>query len=358
MAQSIKFQKQRRPDFVSTVRERAEAYFNESKLSRHATAGMWIKNVLFLLSIPLLYVAILYQVAPPSILLLLAILLGIAQIMTTINLGHDALHGSMTSNSKVNQLLGRCFDCVGLNSYIWKMTHNVGHHTFTNIHGADPDIDKPVVMRLSPHETWYWFHRYQHVYAWFLYALIGINWLLISDFIYLKRYWSQFTTREVCCLFGFKLLNLTTFLIIPLSFMTLPTWQIVVGYLAMQAAGGFTAAVVFQLAHIVEEVNFPLPDAHGSVEADWGAHQMATTANFGTGSKLLRFFFGGLNFQVEHHLMPYVAHGHYPQLAPMVKATAHEYGLPYLENPSFTQAIVSHYETLKRHGARAGERSQ
>jgi len=59
---------------------------------------------------------------------------------------------------------------------------------------------------------------------------------------------------------------------------------------------------------------------------------------------------GGLNFQVEHHLFPTICHVHYPHIADIVKSTTEEYGVPYLENETFTQAIVSHINTLRRFG--------
>jgi linoleoyl-CoA desaturase len=59
---------------------------------------------------------------------------------------------------------------------------------------------------------------------------------------------------------------------------------------------------------------------------------------------------GGLNFQVEHHLFPRICHVHYPHISNIVKETAEEFGIPYLENDTFGRALQSHIATLHRFG--------
>ena len=108
--------------------------------------------------------------------------------------------------------------------------------------------------------------------------------------------------------------------------------------------------VVFQLAHTVEGTSHPRPDANGNIENDWAIHQMNTTVNFSRNSRLLSWYVGGLNFQIEHHLFPRVCHVHYPAISGIVKETAAEYGIPYLENETFGQAVRSHIATLHRFG--------
>ena len=82
----------------------------------------------------------------------------------------------------------------------------------------------------------------------------------------------------------------------------------------------------------------------------WAIHQLHTTVNFARKNKWLSWYVGGLNFQVEHHLFPRICHVHYPQIAEIVKATAEEFNVPYLENETFGQAIQSHINTLQRFG--------
>jgi linoleoyl-CoA desaturase len=59
--------------------------------------------------------------------------------------------------------------------------------------------------------------------------------------------------------------------------------------------------------------------------------------------------------QVEHHLFPTVCHIHYRAISEIVKATAEEFNVPYLENKTFFGALGSHYRMLQKFGAEAWE---
>ena len=60
---------------------------------------------------------------------------------------HDANHGSYSKNKTVNQVLSYLINFVGGNVANWRIQHNVLHHTFTNIEGADQDMDGPFFLR-------------------------------------------------------------------------------------------------------------------------------------------------------------------------------------------------------------------
>ena len=130
-------------------------------------------------------------------------------------------------------------------------------------------------------------------------------------------------------------------------------WQFIIGFLAMQFAQGLVLGLVFQLAHVVEGTSFPEPNEDGNIEEAWAAHQMMTTANFAVNSKVAGFLCGGLNRQVEHHLFPKICHIHYPAIGKIVKDTALEFNLPYIESPTFFSALASHYRMLRKLGKEA-----
>lgn len=118
----------------------------------------------------------------------------------------------------------------------------------------------------------------------------------------------------------------------------------------MHVFAGFYLAIIFMLAHAIEDVHFPKPEPSGSLENDWFVHQMCTTANFCAGSRLAAFLSGGLNQQVEHHLFPNICSVHYPEMKKIVQETAEEFGIPYYNKPSFYSAIRSHVSFLKKMG--------
>jgi linoleoyl-CoA desaturase len=77
---------------------------------------------------------------------------------------------------------------------------------------------------------------------------------------------------------------------------------------------------------------------------------MNTTMNFSPKNKLITWYVGGLNYQVEHHLFPRISHVHYPEIAAIVEQTAKEFQVPYLQHPNFMVALRGHVEFLKRLG--------
>ena len=118
----------------------------------------------------------------------------------------------------------------------------------------------------------------------------------------------------------------------------------------MHIVEGVILGVIFQLAHVVENTKFPLPNSEENIEESWAVHQMQTTADFARKSKVINFLVGGLNFQIEHHLFPQICHIHYPKISAIVENTAREFNVPYNDNPTFGSAISSHYRMLRKFG--------
>ncbi|MGH8498099.1 MAG: fatty acid desaturase family protein, partial [Methylococcales bacterium] len=236
--------------------------------------------------------------------------------------------------------------------------HNSIHHTYTNVTQIDEDIMviDPIV-RLSPGSKRYWHHRFQHYYAWIFYSLATINWVFVKDFRYmlvkqLGPYQSLKHPRsEIWKLLGFKLFHLTWSLFIPLIVIDLPVSQILFGYLVVHLVAGWTLGVVFQMAHVVEAAKFVKPAHDGRIDDDWFRHQqMSTTVNFATHNKLLTWYVGGLNYQIEHHLFPKICSVHYPKIQKIVEEAARRHGLPYNCYPGIREAMAAHYRTLKKNG--------
>lgn len=288
---------------------------------------------------------------------LLYVVLGFFLAIGTMNIAHDALHGAYVARPALNRLLGLFMDLCGASSFYWKKEHTVDHHTYTNIAEHDADLDVPFVLRLCPQAPLRSFHRFQNWYAPLLYSLNLIHWYFLSD---PKRMYRVIKSRntalprpskmEIAYFFFFKLVHITLFIVIPSLVLPFSAWQIMVAYLCMLSTMGITLTIIFQLAHIVENVAFPEPNQEGKIEKSFLEHQLETTSNFGMNSKLVTFLFGGLNFQIEHHLFPHICHIHLPKIAPIVQATAKEFGIPYYENSSFFAALRSHFRTLKKMG--------
>jgi linoleoyl-CoA desaturase len=273
---------------------------------------------------------------------------------------HDANHGGYSNKSWVNNLLGYSLNVVGGNSFNWKMQHNVLHHTYTNIHDVDEDISPRGVLRMSPHGEWKFFHQFQHLYAWFFYGLMTLVWVLVKDFVRINRYHKDGLvkkqkadiTTEWTILIATKVFYVLYIGVLPVVLLSLAWWQVFIGFLVMHYVAGFILAIIFQPAHVIDGTEYPLPNDDGKMETCWAAHQLHTTTNFANNNRILSWYAGGLNFQVEHHLFPNICHVHYRALSRIVKATALEFGLPYKSEPTFRSALLSHAKLLKQLGER------
>ncbi|MCA6075442.1 fatty acid desaturase family protein [Fulvivirga sedimenti] len=287
----------------------------------------------------------------------LYLLAGIGMAGVGMGIMHDALHGSYSKNRRVNKIIGYSMNLLGANANVWKVQHNILHHTYTNIQEHDDDINAPFFLRFSPHAKRYWVHRYQHLYVWFFYGLSTLSWFAAKDYVRLIKYHKMGyfkgkneVYKELAKIIAWKIVHISITLIIPLIMIPLSPWLIVLAFLSMHFLTGLSITIVFQAAHVVPSTDFPLPDETGLIANNWTIHQLATTSNFAPKNRLLNWFIGGLNYQVEHHLMPNISHVHYPQVSTIVERTAREFGLPYYSKKTFVGAVADHASWLKQLG--------
>lgn len=361
MNHSVKFNATQN-DFFTTLNRRVNAHFKTNGISRYANAAMVVKTIVMfsLYSIP--YVLIVSGVTSNLFLFyILSAVMGTGLAGIGMSVMHDANHGAYSKTKWVNSVLGYSLNVVGGNAFNWKMQHNILHHTFTNVEGADEDIEPRGVMRFSPHTAWKPFHRFQFVYAWFFYGLLTFIWVVFKDYQRLLRYkrdgmlTKQKTTvgKQWLVLLSSKFAYYGYILLIPLIVLPFAWWHVVLGFFLMHFVAGFILAVIFQAAHIVEGTHYPLPDAAGNIHDTWAVHQLRTTANFAQDNKILSWYIGGLNYQVEHHLFSGICHVHYRALSGIVQATAEEFGHPYMAKETFAGAMASHLRILKAFGERS-----
>jgi linoleoyl-CoA desaturase len=355
----IKFGQQQRL-FISTLRQRVDQYFKEKKVSKNGNANMVIKTIFMFTLYAAPYVLIMTGIVQYTPLMaLLCIVMGLGMAGIGLSVMHDANHGSYSRNLKVNKIMSYTTNLVGGHYLNWQLQHNTLHHTFTNISGHDEDIDAPAFfLRFSPHSPHRKIQRLQFLYAWFFYGLLTIMWTTTKDFQQLVRYKKmgllktakQNFGKQLTILIIAKLLYHTVFLVIPMIFLPIAWWQVLIGFVIMQFTAGLMLSAIFQPAHVMEETTFPLPDATGNIENDWAVHQLYTTANFAPKSRIFSWYIGGLNYQVEHHLFPSVCHVHYRKIAKIVKSTAAEFNFPYISEPTFVSALWSHTKMLWKLG--------
>jgi linoleoyl-CoA desaturase len=356
MSQKLKFRKTQDNTFTTTLHSRIQDYFTKNNISEKGNLLMGTKVIFFLTGFILSYFLIYLSGDNLLFSILSWILLGLFTAFVGFNISHDAVHGSLSNSNFVNRLMGYTFNLAGTNKYMWKLIHNVIHHTYTNIPGYDEDLEPVSLIRLSTENKLKKVHRYQHYYAYFFYSLTSIAWVFKKDFeTFFRKKLGNYENKkhpikEYIVLFASKAVYFFIFLVLPIMLVGVPWWATLIGFLAMHMIQGITLAVVFQLAHVVEGTTFPLPDEKGDVMNNWTIHQLNTTANFARKSFLASWFFGGLNYQIEHHLFPHICHIHYPSISKIVEKTAVEFGISYHDNETMWDALKSHTRMLKLFG--------
>ena len=337
-------------DVVTEVRR----YFATRRLSRYGDRRLHAKTAVLLLWWAASYWLLVFIVHDAWRATILAVSLGFAMAGIGFNISHDAIHNSYSRSRRMNGLASMLSDFIGVSSYLWRWKHNYLHHRYTTIIGIDSDVNPRVFRGLSPNRPRIGFYRLQPIYLWFLYGFLAMKWHLIGDLSSLiaGRIGDQPIHRprrlELAVLLLGKLVFFLWIFGVPLA--RHPIWVVGVFYSVTAFALGLTSSVVFQLAHCVEEASFPVSTVEeggsGAVEVDWAVHQVQCTVDFSQKSKVLTWFLGGLNFQIEHHLFPGICHIHYPALAPIVERCCRRWGIRYSVHRSVSAAIVSHYHFL------------
>jgi len=341
-----------RAGFHKEVKKRVNEYFESNSISKNADWRMVLKTVLILSW--LLGSYFLFLFSAPSLLWAVFYGIAIAQgfILVGFNIMHDGTHGSYSKSRSLNKVMGFTLDLIGGSALLWRHKHNILHHTYTNISEVDDDLHAVDFLRFTPDRPWKPCHRFQHLYAFPLYCFMTLGWVFEGDF---KKYLSgkigdyklpKMSKMETLTFFSTKLFYFTYMLVIPMFFH--PVLNVLVFFLVSHFVLGLTMAVVFQLAHLVDGNDFPLPDPQtGEIENEWAIHEVETTANFSPRSRLAAWYCGGLNFQIEHHLFPKVCHVHYPAISKIVENTCKEFQVQYVSYPTFRSALKAHYEHLK-----------
>jgi linoleoyl-CoA desaturase len=338
--------------FYTVLKSEVEKYFQQKKIKKTGNWKLYIKSGILIPSAIGLYISLLVFPMSALLALVLCAILGFVLASVGFNVMHDACHGSFSSKKWVNETFGHTLNALGGNAFIWKFKHNIIHHTYTNVDGVDDDIAKSPLMRQCTTQKWVPAHRFQHIYVVLVYAISSFAWVFMMDF---NKYFSQrivstplqkMSTKEHIIFWLSKALYVFFYILIPVYFVGWGPWAI--GFAVMHVTLGFTLAIVFQLAHVVEHVEFEIATTDPKViENEWAVYQVKTTANFAPRNKIVSWFVGGLNFQVEHHLFPRVSHVHYPALRKIVKSTCEKFNMPYHEFPTMVSAVASHFRMMK-----------
>ena len=341
--------------FQTVLKSRVNAYFARLNRSPRDSVRMYVKTATIITWFFTSYAFLVFAPLPTWAGVMISISLALAAAAVGFNIQHDGNHGAYSGSRLINKLMALTLEMVGGSSYVWSYKHNKMHHTYANIHGHDDDIDLGFLGRLCPHQKRFYFHRYQHFYIWGLYGFLQIKWAFFDDFQNAirgrigKLPFPRPKGLDLLIFLGGKLFFFSLVFVIPAFFH--PFWVVCLFYLLTSCTIGVITSVIFQLAHCLEEADFPEPDPQSlQMKNEWMIHQIETTVNFARKNHLLNWYIGGLNFQIEHHLFPRISHVHYPALSEIVENTCREFGIGYFAHPTFLSSLKSHYLFLQKMG--------
>ena len=343
--------------FFQSVKKSVDIYFNTRKLKRTGNWKLYLKACILIPTAIGTYLFLLlghYSWLPG---ILASVFFGLTLVCIAFNVMHDACHNSFSGRKWVNNMMGLTMNALGSNAFIWKIKHNVIHHTYTNIDKIDDDIANGPLLRQCTTQRWLPIHRFQFVYMFVLYGVSTISWALGTDFARYFRKTIHHTpikkigVKQHVVFWVSKLLYAFFYALLPIYVLGWQPWLI--GFLVLNFTMGLSLSVVFQLAHIVEKTTFDVADGmHKVIGSEWAIHEVRTTADFAPGNRIISWLVGGLNFQIEHHLFPQVSHIHYAALSKIVRQQCELFGLPYNYYPTARQALFSHVRLMRRLGDR------
>jgi len=289
-----------------------------------------------------------------------ALALGFVHSHLGISIGHDGNHGSYSKFPILNYLAACAMDFMGVSSIVWLHQHNIGHHPNCNRQGDsckgesnqdDPDTHSgSPLVRLAPGQPLMWYHQWQHIYIWFLLCFFAIKWLLDDivsfaqqEYVHVKFFRTGFSTL---LFFAFSKLCCVTYLFLIPGYLHSFPRSLLLPFCCLTVTS-YMLVLMFSVNHLSGVSIFP---DDNTPNRDWARLQVETSSNFGVGSAFWTWMSGGLNYQIEHHLFPYVCHVYLPEISPIVQQTCGEYKIPYHSFASYTDAFNYFYQTLKQLG--------
>ncbi len=350
----LKFAKDEGSEFYKELKAETEKYFAEKGIDRTGGNTMLLKIILYFGLVCVFY-ALMITSSSLFPFFCFYLLMGLSVLLTAFNISHDAAHGVAVKSKFWNTVLfSFSFNLQGNNAYVWGKNHNESHHLYTNIEGSDIDVLNNPLFRMTATQPLKWFHRYQHIYAPFLYLLYSLNWFLFRETLMIFNYSSRtikidIPRKEIVKLVLFKFLYIGYMIVLPI--MVLPFgWKIVLlAFLLNHFIISWIFVAVLGVSHLSDYVSHPEPDENNELHMSWPKLQMCTSVDYNADSIFFNWTLGGFNAHALHHLLPNISHVHYLEILPIFRRLAAKHGITYMEMP-YRDSLAAHFRFLKAMG--------
>lgn len=350
----LRFSKDEGSEFYKELNEKIEQYFTQKGIHKSGNKTMIFKIVLYF-SLDILFYVLMITSTTALGFYTFYLLMGLSVLLTAFNISHDAAHGVAVKSKRWNKLLfSISFNLQGNNAYVWGKNHNESHHLYTNVEGSDIDVLNNPLFRMTESQELKWFHRYQFIYAPFLYLLYSLNWFFFRETLMLLNYSSrtikiEIPINEVVKLVIYKLLYIGYMVVLPVYLLPFGWETVLLAFLLNHFMISLLFVGVLGVSHLSDYVAHPVPDQNHKLNMSWPKLQMCTSVDYDADSTFFNWTLGGFNAHALHHLLPNICHVHYIEILPIFRELAKKHGLIYMEMP-YRRSLASHFRFLKRMG--------
>ena len=270
----LKFTKDEGTEFYKELNEKIEQHFSEKGIRKTGNKTMIFKIILYF-SLDILFYILMITSTTAVWFYLFYLLMGLSVLLTAFNISHDAAHGVAVKSKFWNKILfSLSFNLQGNNAYVWGKNHNESHHLYTNIEGSDIDVLNNPLFRMTESQKLKWFHRYQFIYAPFLYLLYSLNWLLFRETLMLVNYSSrtikiEIPKNEVVKLIFYKLLYIGYMIVLPVYLLPFGWETVLLAFLLNHFMVSVLFVGVLGVSHLSDFVEHPVPGQDNKLNMSW-----------------------------------------------------------------------------------------
>jgi fatty acid desaturase len=260
------------------------------------------------------------------------LILGCAKILENMEIGHNVSHAQWDWLRDPAIQSGSWEWDHACPSDHWKHSHNIKHHTWTNVFGKDADVGGYGLLRLFSSQRWRPFNLGNPIYALLLAVLfewgIAIQELELGKVFSGRQKWSSMRGLWLRTRAKMSRQILKDYVLFPLLAGPFFLYVCAANAVANIIRNLWTFLIIF-CGHFSMDVHtFTKEDVQNETRAQWYVRQLLGSCNIGGGS-LFHVMSGNLSHQIEHHLFPDMPSNRYPEVAPRIRALCVRYGLPY-----------------------------
>jgi linoleoyl-CoA desaturase len=278
-----------------------------------------------------------------------AFLLGVAKILENMEVGHNVMHGQWDwmQDPAISSTTWE-WDTV-CPADQWKHSHNVVHHTWTNVLGRDRDVGYEI-LRVSERQEWRPANVFQPIYNALLALLFEWGVALHDIDLEALRRGEKKLGDVAAHLHGIRRKAgrqvMKDYVLWPLLAGPFFGWVLLANVIANLTRNVWAYAIIF-CGHFPDGAHvFTEEEVRGETRGRWYVRQILGSCNI-EGGPLFHVMSGNLSHQIEHHLFPDLASNRYPEVAPRVRALCARYGLPY-NTGSFARQLGTTTRTIFR----------